>query len=238
MRINPKAVGDMVIGSIIRVPWPTNNLERARIMFSSFFLHLHPVKSRRAALRATYTFGLGFLSFWMFLVLTITGALLMLYYIPSTELAYQSMQALATEVNFGILIRNLHKWSAEAMVLIVFLHMLRVFFTGAYRPPREFNWGIGVILIIITLLLSFTGYLLPWDQLSFWAITVGGNIGGAAPFLGDATRSALLGAPEVGQETLIRFYVLHVLILPLVLAFLVAVHFWRVRKDGFSGPPQ
>lgn len=238
MSLNPKAVGDMVIGSIIRVPWPTNNLERARIMFSSFFLHLHPVKSRRAALTATYTFGLGFLSFWMFIVLTITGALLMLYYIPSTELAYQSMQNLATEVNFGILMRNLHKWSAEAMVMIVFLHMLRVFFTGAYRPPREFNWGIGVILMIITLLLSFTGYLLPWDQLSFWAITVGGNIGGAAPFLGDATRSALLGAPEVGQETLIRFYVLHVMILPLVLAFLVAIHFWRVRKDGFSGPPQ
>jgi quinol-cytochrome oxidoreductase complex cytochrome b subunit len=236
--MNPKQIGDMIVGSIIRVPWPTNNLERARIMFSSFFLHLHPVKSRRAALKATYTFGLGFLSFYLFLVLTLTGALLMLYYVPSTELAYQSMQELATEVNFGILFRNLHKWSAEAMVLVVFLHMLRVFYTGAYKAPREFNWGIGVILMIVTLLLSFTGYLLPWDQLSYWAVVVGSNIGGEAPFLGNATRTALIGGATVGQETLIRFYVLHVMILPLALAFLVAIHFWRVRKDGFTGPQE
>jgi quinol-cytochrome oxidoreductase complex cytochrome b subunit len=228
----------MVMSSIIRVPWPTNNLERARIMFSSFFLHLHPVKSRRAALKATYTFGLGFLSFYLFLMLTITGALLMLYYVPSTEQAYESMQRLATDVNFGILFRNLHKWSAEAMVFIVFLHMLRVFYTGAYKAPREFNWIIGVILMIVTLVLSFTGYLLPWDQLSYWAAEVGGGIGAAAPFLGDATRRIVFGGPVVGQETLIRFYVLHVMILPLVLAFLIAIHFWRVRKDGFSGPQE
>jgi len=136
-----------------------------------------------------------------------------------------------------MLIRNLHRWMAHAMVITVLLHMMRVFYTGAYKPPREFNWVVGVILLVLTLLLSFTGYLLPWDQLSLWAITVGTNIGGAAPILGPKVNFMLVGDYQIGQATLIRFYTLHVIFLPLAAAFLMAVHFWRIRKDGgISGP--
>ena len=118
------------------------------------------------------------------------------------------------------------------MVLAVALHMARVFYTGAYKPPREFNWVVGVLLLMLTLFASFTGYLLPWDQLSFWAITVGTNIAGYAPVLGSTARTLLLGGQEVGQEALTRFYALHIMVLPLALTLLVSLHLWRVRKDG------
>jgi quinol-cytochrome oxidoreductase complex cytochrome b subunit len=131
----------------------------------------------------------------------------------------------------------MHRWAAQGMVVAVFLHMARVFFTGSYKPPREFNWVIGVLLLVVTFLLSFSGYLLPWDQLSLWAITVGTNIGGAAPILGPKVNFMLVGDYQIGQPTLIRFYTLHVIFLPLAAAFLMAVHFWRIRKDGgISGP--
>ncbi|HLE81367.1 MAG TPA: cytochrome b N-terminal domain-containing protein, partial [Dehalococcoidia bacterium] len=143
------------------------------------------------------------------------------------------------QVPLGQFTRNMHRWSAHAMMIVVVLHMLRVFYTGAYRAPREFNWILGVFLLLLTLGASFTGYLLPWDQLSFWAITVGTNIAGYAPLIGQATRGLLLGGPAVGQEALIRFYTLHVALLPLALIVLVSLHLWRVRKDGglaASGP--
>jgi quinol-cytochrome oxidoreductase complex cytochrome b subunit len=185
----------------------------------------------------TYTFCLGGLSFFMFLVLTMTGVLLMFYYIPSADLAYQSMKDIEASVTFGQLMRNMHRWAAQGMVIAVFLHMCRVFYTGSYKPPREFNWVIGVLLLVTTFLLSFTGYLLPWDQLSLWAVTVGTNIGGAAPFVGSQVNMVLRGDFEIGQPALIRFYTLHVIFLPLVGAFLMAVHYWRIRKDGgISGP--
>jgi quinol-cytochrome oxidoreductase complex cytochrome b subunit len=180
---------------------------------------------------------LGGLAFFMFLLLTVTGVLLMFYYIPSVDTAYQNMKELETTVTFGMFLRNMHRYAAHAMVLLVFLHMCRVFYTGAYKPPREFNWTIGVALLAITLLLSFTGYLLPWDQLALWAVTVGTNMAGSTPFVGDWVRFLLIGGYEVGQNTLLRFYTLHVIVLPLVAAVLIAVHFWRVRKDGgISGP--
>jgi quinol-cytochrome oxidoreductase complex cytochrome b subunit len=131
----------------------------------------------------------------------------------------------------------MHRWAAHLMVLTVFLHMIRVFYHGAYKPPREFNWVVGVVLLLLTLLLSFTGYLLPWDQIAFWAITVGTQMALYGPLIGQETGFFLLGGIQVGQETLLRFYVLHVIALPLVAAIFVIVHFWRIRKDGgISGP--
>ena len=172
------------------------------------------------------------LSFFLFLGLTITGVLLMFYYVPSVERAYGDILALDTDVRFGKLMRNLHRWMAHGMVLTVLMHMMRVFYTGAYKPPREFNWVIGVVLLVLTLVASFTGYLLPWDQLSFWAITVGTSIASYEPTLGPILRKILLGGSEVGQEALTRFYALHIMLIPLAIFLLVSIHIWRVRKDG------
>jgi quinol-cytochrome oxidoreductase complex cytochrome b subunit len=159
----------------------------------------------------------------------------MLYYVPYPPEAYRSMKDLQFVVTFGIVLRNMHRWSAHAMVLVVFLHMCRVFWTGSYKAPREFNWVIGVVLLLLTLALSFTGYLLPWDQLAFWAITVGTNIAAYAPVVGDQVKFLLLGGHVIGPITLLRFYVMHCVMLPLAVVLLISVHVWRVRKDGLSG---
>jgi quinol-cytochrome oxidoreductase complex cytochrome b subunit len=137
----------------------------------------------------------------------------------------------------GPFLRNMHRWAAHAMVVCVFLHMCRVFYTGSYKKPRQFNWVVGVVLLLLTLGLSFTGYLLPWDQLAFWAITVGSNIGSYAPIVGGQLRELLLGGHSVGEAALLRFYVLHVAVLPSALILLTIVHFWRVRKDGGLSRP-
>jgi quinol-cytochrome oxidoreductase complex cytochrome b subunit len=140
-------------------------------------------------------------------------------------------------VAFGIFLRNMHRWSAHGMVAMVFLHMCRVYLTGAYKKPREFNWVIGVLLLLVTLFLSFTGYLLPWDQIAYWAITIGSNMAGYAPLFNTPSKLLLLGGLEVSGNTLLRFYVLHIMVFPLVAAIFLAVHFWRIRKDGgISGP--
>ncbi len=221
--------------SIFRHSWPDSARTRSLATMSNVFLHLHPTTIRRASLKVTYTFCLGGLSFFFFLVLTVSGVLLMFYYVPSVTQAYQNIKDLETVVFAGQFLRNMHRWSAHAMVITVFLHMCRVFYTRAYRPPREFNWVIGVLLLVVTFLLSFSGYLLPWDQLAFWAVTVGTNIAKVTPFLGPEAQFLLIGGYEIGQNALIRFYTLHVIALPLAAAVLMAVHFWRVRKDGFSG---
>ena len=149
------------------------------------------------------------------------------------------MLDLRGSVAFGTFLRNMHRWAAHGMVAVVFLHMCRVFLTGSYKKPREFNWVLGVVLLLLTLFLSFTGYLLPWDQLAFWAITVGTAIAGYAPVVGKEMQFLLLGDANVGQEALLRFYVLHVAVLPAVLTLLIAIHFWRIRKDGgLSRPPE
>jgi len=144
------------------------------------------------------------------------------------------MHEIQTSVAFGQFVRNIHRWAAHLMVIVVFVHMLRVFYAGAYRAPRQFNWMVGVGLLLLTLGLSFTGYLLPWDQLAFWAITVGTNVAGYVPVLGDRARQLLLGGPDVGANALLRFYVLHIYVLPALLVLLLGVHIWRVRKDGFA----
>ncbi|MBL0209363.1 MAG: cytochrome b N-terminal domain-containing protein [Holophagaceae bacterium] len=228
-----------VWNSIFRNPLPSNDLERSATSFTNFFLHIHPVKVHRHSLKATYTFGLGLVSFFLFVILILTGILLMFYYVPSTTQAYDRMLDLRGTVAFGMILRNMHRWSAHGMVAVVFLHMARVFFTGAYKKPREFNWVVGVVLFLLTLFMSFTGYLLPWDQLAFWAITVGTAIAGYAPVVGKDIQFLLMGGTSVGQEALLRFYVLHVAVLPAILTLGIAIHFWRIRKDGgLSRPPE
>ncbi len=222
-------------GSVVRVGWPRTDKDRAAAMISSFVLHVHPARVSRHVLRPSYTLGLGLVSAILFGVLTVTGLALMLYYVPHPPEAYRSMTDLQSVVTFGVVLRNMHRWSAHAMVFVVFLHLCRVFWTGAYKPPREFNWVIGVVLFLLTLALSFTGYLLPWDQLAFWAITVGTNIAAYAPLVGDQVKFLLLGGHVIGPMTLLRFYVLHCVFLPLAVVVLISLHVWRVRKDGLSG---
>jgi quinol-cytochrome oxidoreductase complex cytochrome b subunit len=223
--------------SLFRQPYPTTSRTRALAVMNNVFLHLHPVRVKKHAVRYTYTFCLGGVSFFLFLVLTVTGVYLMFFYVPSVTRAYQDILSIENSVAFGTFVRNMHRWGAHLMVLTVFLHMIRVFYHGAYKPPREFNWVIGVILLFCTLWLSFTGYLLPWDQIAFWAITVGTQMATYAPLLSKESSFVLLGGVEVGQGTLIRFYVMHVIAFPLIVAILLVVHFWRIRKDGgVSGP--
>jgi len=223
--------------SIFRNPIPSNDLERSSTSFTNFFLHIHPVKVHKNSLRPAYTLGLGLVSFFLFVLLILTGILLMFYYVPSTSQAYDRMLDLRGSVAFGTILRNMHRWSAHAMVAVVIMHLCRVFFTGSYKKPREFNWVVGVALFGLTLLMSFTGYLLPWDQLAFWAITVGTAIAGYAPVIGKDIQFLLMGGSSVGQEALLRFYVLHCVVLPVVLLLFVSVHIWRVRKDGgVQGP--
>ena len=236
-RIYDYIMNGRVVKSIIRSGYPNTPRNQMLMVATNVLLHLHPTRINRTHVKITHTFCLGGLSFFMFLGLTITGVLLMFYYVPSVERAYEDMQAIQSEVRFGFLMRNLHRWMAHAMVLLVFMHMMRVFYTGSYKPPREFNWVVGVILLVLTLLLSFTGYLLPWDELAFWAITVGTQMVGSAPLFGEANRVILIGGYEVGANALIRFYTLHVIGLPLLTTVFMAVHFWRIRRDGGLARP-
>ena len=223
-------------GSPFKKGYVDSPRNRSYVVMNNVLYHLHPVKVKRHGVRLSYTLCLGGLSFFLFIVLTITGIWLMFYFRP-TELAYVDIQALQTDIAFGSLVRNMHRWGAHLMVLVVFLHMSRVFYHGAYKAPREFNWVIGVILLLLTLLLSFTGYLLPWDQLAIWAVTVGGNMAGYTPVIGAQAKFGLFAGLEATTSTLLRFYVLHVLFLPFIIVIFMAVHFWRVRKDGgISGP--
>jgi quinol-cytochrome oxidoreductase complex cytochrome b subunit len=248
--IQKQITGTQIWKSVFRHGYPDTDANRALVMFSNVILHLHPVRVRRGALKIRFTWCLGGLTFFFFILLAITGVFLMFYYVPDTRRAYNDIKDLGTVIYFGDLFRNMHRWAAHAMVLSVWLHMTRVFFTGSYKPPREFNWVVGVLLLVITLVLSWTGYLLPWDQLALWAVTVGSKMAEASPLIGNAgpfgpelgftvqndIAFVLLGGTVVGQSTLLRFYVLHCLALPLVAALFMAVHFWRIRKDGFSGP--
>jgi quinol-cytochrome oxidoreductase complex cytochrome b subunit len=218
--------------SVFRGGSGDTNLRRSMAIQQNVFLHLASVKARKRALEFSVTWYLGTLSFGTFLILIVTGILLMLYYHPSAPQAYVDMKDLQFVVSAGVFLRNLHRWSAHTMVFLVFAHMFKVFFRGAYRKPREFNWVIGVVLLIVTLLLSYTGYLLPWDQLAYWAITVGSNIMSAVPVLGQKIRFLMLGGNTVNANALLRFYVLHCVILPLAAILLIAIHFWRIRKDG------
>ncbi len=223
--------------SIFRHGVPDNPKDQSLVMTSHFLTHIHPVKMKPHGLRFTYTWGLGGLSLGCFIILTVTGLLLMLYYVPSTERAYLDMLTLRNDIRYGWYLRNMHRWGAHFMVALVFLHMVRVFLTGSYKGPRKFNWVIGVFLFLTTTLLSYTGYLLPWDQLAYWGVNVGAQLAGYVPGIGGTVKQILLGGHSIGQNALIRFYTLHVAILPAVAVFLMALHFYRIRKDGgISGP--
>jgi cytochrome b6 len=237
--------------SIFRVKHDDSQRSRALGVLSNVFLHLHPAKINRDAVRYSYTWGMGGISFYLFIVLTITGVLLMYYYHPTKGQAYQDIVYLMSDVPFGSLLRNMHRWAAHLMIITVWLHMFRVFLTGSYKKPREFNWCVGVILLVLTMLLSFTGYLLPDDQLGFWAVTVGTNMARATPLLGhegpfgaqlgmtqyNDVRFALLGGSIVDANALLRAYIWHCIAIPLIGGVFMGVHFWRVRKDGgISGP--
>jgi quinol-cytochrome oxidoreductase complex cytochrome b subunit len=220
--------------SMFRHPYVDTPRGRALQSFSNVFLHIYPVKVPARVLRLRYSWRLGYIAGVLFAVLLLTGVYLMFFYTPSVTSAYGDMQQLRTGVGFGQLIRNVHRWSAHLMVVVVVLHLVRVFLAGAYKRPRQFNWVLGVTLLAITLGFSFTGYLLPWDQLSYWAVTVGTNLVNYLPLLGGQMRGLLIGGDQIGQITLLRFYALHVAVLPVALGLVLMIHIWRVRKDGFA----
>jgi cytochrome b6 len=237
--------------SVLRVKHDETPRSRALGVLSNVFLHLHPAKINRDAVAYNYTWGMGGMTFYVYITLVFTGTLLMFYYHPSKVVAFRDILYLENDVPFGKLLRNMHRWGAHLMVIMVELHMFRVFLTGSYKKPREFNWVVGVILLVLTLLLSFTGYLLPDDQLGFWAVTVGTNMARATPLLGhdgpfgsqlgmtpfNDVRFGLLGGSIVDANALLRAYIWHCVAIPIIASAFMVVHFWRVRKDGgISGP--
>ena len=218
--------------SIIRSPRRVTPRDRAAGHWSNFLLHIYPVKIRKKELGFRYSWYLGVISTVLLASLIASGVYLMFFYVPSPASAYTNIQTIQNEVPFGQYVRNVHRWSAHLMVFAVAAHMGRVFFRGGYKAPRQFNWVIGVMLLVLTLLLSFTGYLLPWDQLAFWAVTVGTEMAGYVPIIGDEVKEVMLGGPTVDSSTLLRFYVLHVAVLPTVIIFALMIHLWRWRKDA------
>ncbi len=211
---------------------PTDDRGRMRMVVDNLVLHLHPTKVPVRTLRLTYTWGLGGLSGMLIMFLALTGIFLQMNYTPSPSQAYLDILALRNNVWFGDLLRNIHHWSANLLVVITFLHLLRVFFTGGHRSPRETNWLVGIAMFLLVLMANFTGYLLPWDQLAYWAITVGTSILTYIPVAGTYLSRLLLGGPEVSAATLLNFYSLHISFIPLLIVALMSLHFWRVRKDG------
>jgi ubiquinol-cytochrome c reductase cytochrome b subunit len=205
-----------------------------------FWLHMRPSYFHKDMTGLYPTFRLGWLSAYFVFFETITGMLLMLWYTPSPDAAYGNMLAILSNVPLGQLMRDLHRLGAEGMVLIVWLHMLRTFLTGSYKKPRQFTWFTGVVLLICTMFLSFSGYLLPWDQLALWAVTIGASMIEATPppIVGQTLNLLLRGGPDIGANGLLRFYLLHVLAVPAVLFVFFGVHYYKVVIHGFSLPPQ
>jgi quinol-cytochrome oxidoreductase complex cytochrome b subunit len=217
---------------------PRSDREAGDAIVSNFALHWFPAKVFKPSLDWSYSFWLGTISAALLLLLVVSGLPLMFLYVPSVERAYGSVKDIEWVVTFGSWIRSVHRLSAHLMVVAVFLHLVRVFLTGAYKngagrgQRREWNWVMGVAMLVLTLFLSFTGYLLPWDQLAFWAVTVGTNIAASIPWIGPEVRELLIGGRNIDQPTLLRFYILHIVVLPGLLGALFAYHMWRVRKDG------
>ncbi|MEJ2721288.1 MAG: cytochrome b N-terminal domain-containing protein [bacterium] len=217
--------------SIFRGPiLPRDDRDRRRILFNTLILHFRPARVREETIRYTHTWGLGGSSLILFLILITTGVLLMFVYEPSPGGAYDSVASLQSNVFFGKLIRNIHHWSANFLIAFLVLHLLRVYLTGAYYPPRQFNWVIGLSLLGCVLLSNFTGYLLPWDQLSYWATTIVTGMIGYIPLAGGWFQGLIRGGPEIGGKTLVNFYAAHTTVIPVVIIVLMGFHFWRVRK--------
>ncbi|MCX6550236.1 MAG: cytochrome b N-terminal domain-containing protein [Acidobacteria bacterium] len=217
---------------------PASTGEATDAILANLLLHWFPARMRLTSIAWTPSFWLGTVTWVLFVLLLLSGLPLMVFYVPSTREAYQSIKDIEHVVSFGWWIRAAHRIAAHLMVIVVSLHLVRVFLTGAYKNAgqreqhREWNWVIGVAMLVGTLLLSFTGYLLPWDQLAFWAVTVSMNIVSSTLLVGPAIRDALIGGREIGQTALMRFYLLHIVVVPIAMAVLFAYHMWRVRKDG------
>jgi len=200
--------------------------------FSGIILHLHPKYINEEALSFTRTFGLGGMAALLIVLLFITGILLRFYYEPFPQKAYNSILVLQNNVLFGQLIRNIHHWCGVFLVIISFLHLLRVFFTGGFQSSRKVNWIIGLALFVLVIASNFTGYLLPWDQLAYWAITVGTSLLDYFPFIGNSIREFILAGDEVNANTLLIFFNFHTAVFPILILLLMAYHFWKVRKVG------
>jgi quinol-cytochrome oxidoreductase complex cytochrome b subunit len=222
---------------LLYTPQPADDRSRLRAILDSLILHLHPTRVPASAIRFTYTWGLGGIATVLAALLGLTGVMLMFRYEPTVDRAYSSIQVLEAEVVFGSLIRSIHHWAASALVVVAFLHLVRVFLTGGFKKGRFVNWLIGIGLLLLTLIFNFTGYLLPWDQLAYWAMTVSTTMIGYVPLIGETVKHLVLAGPEVGQGTLSNFYALHVALLPAVGVIALGYHFWRVRKDGGISQP-
>jgi quinol-cytochrome oxidoreductase complex cytochrome b subunit len=209
---------------------PRDDRDRKRVIINNLLLHFRPVHVPAATIRYTHTWGLGGMSMLLFLVLAATGVLLLFAYEPSPGAAYDSIVTIQREVFFVKLVRNVHYWSANLLIAIVVLHLLRAYLTGAYHGPRQFTWVIGLFLLLCVVIGNFTGYLLPWDQLSYWATTIVVGMIGYVPWIGDGLAGMIRGGPEVGSATLVKFHAFHTTVNPLLIIGLMAWHFWRVRK--------
>jgi len=247
---NLKAIKKSFVGSLLRSGKPTSDRSRAAVMFNNFFLHIQGVKTHINTLRPTYTFGLGLISLFLLIITVISGILLMIYYNPSIENAYDTVKDINYVVSAGTLIRNIHKWAGEGMIIFVLLHMARVFYTGSYKKGREFNWVVGIVLLCLTFVLNLSGYMLPWDQLSYWALVIVSNImqspkevtdilGITRYFdIGGSMKEFFLAGSTPGKEALTRVYLLHIVLLPLLIFIFLGIHFWRIRKDGGLTRPE
>ncbi len=221
--------------SIFRVGLPKSEQEAERLSRYNLLMHLHPSRIKPEHLNLKHTWCMGGISALLFMLSVISGIVLMLYYKPNIADAHASIRDIDNVVAFGAFWRSFHRYSSELMLVTVFLHMLRVVLNRAYRPPREFNWAVGITLLLLVLLTAFTGYLLPFDVLSYDAVSVAKGMASNAPVVGKFIINLLFGGEYIGDEALLRFYVLHCLILPLSIVILLAIHFWRVRKDGYKG---
>lgn len=210
---------------------------RYKVHTTSFLAHIRPRYYEKGSTIFTHTFRLGFFTTFFFFIELITGLILMIYYTPAPEKAYTSILNLMTNVPFGQFLRDMHRLGAEGMVIFTFLHMLRTFMTGSYKKERSFTWLTGVVLLGITLFLSFSGYLLPWDQLAYWAVTIGTSMAEAAPVFGNEVNLLLRGSPDIAANGLLRFYLLHVVLLPLAAVLVISIHYYKVsREHGISQP--
>ena len=198
--------------------------------FRNLLLHFRPSEVPQRTLRLTLTWGLGGMAVVLVFLLIGTGLMLKFMYEPSPGHAYDSILYLESQVPFGQLIRNIHRWSGNGLIFVTFLHFLRVFYTGAFAPPRQLNWIFGLVLFSAVIFSNFTGYLLPWDQIAYWAITISTSMLDYLPLVGPGIKEWILGGSEPGTVTLMNFYALHTAILPALLLFVLPFHFWRIRK--------
>ena len=238
VRIITAGLGLEELRAVMRGDPPTEKPNpRYKVHTTSFLFHIRPRYYEAGSTILTHTFRLGFFTAFFFFIELFTGLILMVYYTPSPEKAYTSIIDLLTRIPFGQILRDIHRLGAEGMVIFTFLHMLRTFLTGSYKKERSFTWLTGVVLLGITMFLSFSGYLLPWDQLAYWAVTIGTSMAEAAPLLGNQLNLLLRGAPDIGANGLLRFYLLHVVLLPLAAILVISIHYYKVsREHGISLP--